>query len=174
MSFQIEYIIKIIIKYMKYIKTFESFSPESGSVTPELQSVKSQFPEIFSEIEKAVVTKSPEQLASELESVKSEFGLTDADLKDPKKVIQKLSENPELVEKLQNKYSKELRKEEKLFEKFRKNKEFKKFVDEPQQILFPKGKTRKFTYTTVPGTNDTSQKAEILALYTKKTNILEF
>ena len=79
-----------------------------------------------------------------------------------------------VVEKLQNKYSKELRKEEKLFEKFRKNKEFKKFVDEPQQILFPKGKTRKFTYTTVPGTNDTSQKAEILALYTKKTNILEF
>ena len=79
-----------------------------------------------------------------------------------------------VVEKLQNKYSKELRKEEKLFEKFRKNKEFKKFVDEPQQILFPKGKTRKFDYTTVAGSNETTQKADILALYTKKTNILEF
>lgn len=87
---------------MKYIKTFESFSPESGGMSPELQSVKSQFPDIFSEVEKAVASQSPEQLATELESVKSEFGLTDADLKDPKKVIQKLSENPELVEKLQN------------------------------------------------------------------------
>ena len=87
---------------MKYIKTFESFSPESGGMSSELQSVKSQFPEIFSEVEKAVATKSPEQLATELENVKSEFGLTDSDLKDPKKVIQKLSENPELVEKLQN------------------------------------------------------------------------
>ena len=87
---------------MKYIKTFESFSPESGGMSPELQSVKSQFPDIFSEVEKAVASQSPEQLATELESVKSEFGLTDADLKDPKKVIQKLSENPELVKKLQN------------------------------------------------------------------------
>ena len=102
MSFQIEYIIKNNIKYMKYIKTFESFSPESGGMSSELQSVKSQFPEIFSEVEKAVATKSPEQLTTELENVKSEFGLTDSDLKDPKKVIQKLSENPELVEKLQN------------------------------------------------------------------------
>lgn len=87
---------------MKYIKTFESFSPETGGMSAELQSVKSQFPEIFSEVEKALATKSPEQLATELESVKSEFGLTDADLRDPKKVIQKLSENTELVEKLQN------------------------------------------------------------------------
>lgn len=87
---------------MKYIKTFESFSPESEGMSPELQSVKSQFPDIFSEVEKAVASQSPEQLATELESVKSEFGLTDADLKDPKIVIQKLSENPELVEKLQN------------------------------------------------------------------------
>ena len=79
-----------------------------------------------------------------------------------------------VVEKLQNKYSKELRQEEKLFDKFRKNKDFKKFVDEPQQVLFPKGKTRKFEYTTVPGANDATQKAQILALYTKKTNILEF
>jgi len=79
-----------------------------------------------------------------------------------------------VVEKLQNKYSKELRKEEKLFENFRKNKEFKTFVNEPLQKLFPKGKTRKFEYSTVPGTNDVAQKAQILALYTKKTNILEF
>jgi len=79
-----------------------------------------------------------------------------------------------VVEKLQNKYSKELRKEEKLFEKFRKNKDFKTYVDEPLQKLFPKGKTRKFDYTTVPGSNDETQKADILALYTKKTNILEF
>ena len=67
---------------MKYIKTFESFSPESGGMSSELQSVKSQFPEIFSEVEKAVATKSPEQLTTELENVKSEFGLTDSDLKE--------------------------------------------------------------------------------------------
>jgi hypothetical protein len=40
--------------------------------------------------------------------------------------------------------------------------------------LYPKGKTRKFEYTTVAGSNDTTQKAQILALYTKKTNRLEF
>ena len=79
-----------------------------------------------------------------------------------------------VVEKLQNKYSKELRNGEKVFEKFRKNKDFKKYVDEPLVKLYPKGKTRKFEYTTVPGPNDATQKTQILALYTKKTNRLEF
>jgi hypothetical protein len=79
-----------------------------------------------------------------------------------------------VVEKLQNKYSKELRNGEKVFEKFRKNKDFKKYVDEPLVKLYAKGKTRKFEYTTVPGPNETTQKTQILALYTKKTNRLEF
>jgi outer membrane protein OmpA-like peptidoglycan-associated protein len=79
-----------------------------------------------------------------------------------------------VVDKLQNKYSKELKKEEKIFEKIRKNKDFKSFLDEPTQKLYPKGKTRKFEYTTIPGVNDATQKTEILALYTKKTNPLEF
>jgi len=78
------------------------------------------------------------------------------------------------VDSLDRKYTKELREEEEIFKKFRKTKDFKGYVNSPIEKLYPKGKTRKFTYTTVPGPNDATQKTSIQALYTKKINRLEF
>ena len=79
-----------------------------------------------------------------------------------------------VIDNLDKKYTKELKAEEELFKKFRKNKEFKKYADSPLEKLFAKGKTRKFEYTTVPGPNDTAQKSQISALYTKQNNKLKF
>jgi outer membrane protein OmpA-like peptidoglycan-associated protein len=79
-----------------------------------------------------------------------------------------------VIDNLDRKYTKELRDGEDIFKKFRKNKEFKKYVDNPIEKLYPKGKTRKFEYTTVPGANDANQKTQISALYTKQNNKLKF
>jgi outer membrane protein OmpA-like peptidoglycan-associated protein len=104
---------------------------------------------------------------------KQEFitSLTKGNLSKNNKFKNKLEK---VVDKIGDKYSKELRQEEKLFEKFRKSKDFKAYVDAPLEKLYAKGKTRKFEYTTVPSANVTTQNAQILALYTKKINRLEF
>jgi hypothetical protein len=104
---------------------------------------------------------------------KQEFitSLTKGNLSKNNKFKNKLEK---VVDKIGDKYSKELRQEEKLFEKFRKSKNFKGYVDAPLEKLYAKGKTRKFEYTTVPSGNVTTQNAQILALYTKKINRLEF
>jgi hypothetical protein len=54
-----------------------------------------------------------------------------------------------VVEDIAKEYSEELRAEEKIFEKFRKNKKFKDFSEGSVEKLYPAGKTRILSYTTV-------------------------
>lgn len=85
---------------MKYIKTFENFSPGT-ELSPELEEIKSQFPEIFSKINETLQTQDSEKLVSDLMQMKSKFGLTDDDLKDPATIISKLSKNQEFMNSLE-------------------------------------------------------------------------
>jgi hypothetical protein len=59
----------------------------------------------------------------------------------------------QIVNKLANKYDKELAEEEKMFKELRKDKYLKNFLSSPDEKLYPKGKTRKFNYTTIPNQN---------------------
>ena len=58
-----------------------------------------------------------------------------------------------IVNKLSDRYDKELKAEEKMFKELRKDKYLKNFLTSPDEKLYPKGKTRKFTYTTIPNQN---------------------
>ena len=66
-------------------------------------------------------------------------------------------------------YDDELDAEEKAFSKLGKSKEYKNFIKN-EDLLYPKGKTRKFTYTTVPNSEIEENKKRILNLYST-TNI---
>jgi len=71
-----------------------------------------------------------------------------------------------VVNDLGNKYEKEIVAEEKFFKNTRKNKSVKPFLDSPDQVLYPKGKIRKFDYTTVPNqSTNSAQEAEIKKVY---------
>jgi hypothetical protein len=66
-------------------------------------------------------------------------------------------------------YDDELDAEERAFSKLGKSKEYKNFIKD-EDLLYPKGKTRKFTYTTVPNSEIEENKKRILNLYST-TNI---
>ena len=83
-------------------------------------------------------------------------------VKDPQKLKKKF-EN--IVDDLEKEYSKELKAEEKLYKDFKKSSEFKDYSEGLDEKLYPKGKTRKFTYTTVPGANKDEQSTAIKQLY---------
>lgn len=52
-------------------------------------------------------------------------------------------------------YKNEIEDEEKLFVKFKKSKDYDKYVNSTEDVLYPKGKVRKFNYaTTSTPTND--------------------
>ena len=71
-----------------------------------------------------------------------------------------------IVNKLTNKYEKELKKEEDIFTKFRKKKEYKKYVDGLDETFFyVKGKTRKMNYDTNKNSNTQSNGELIKQLY---------
>jgi len=68
-----------------------------------------------------------------------------------------ISSNNKLVRKFGNivddyakEYSKELNDEEKIFTKFKKSNEYKKFTEGTDELMYPAGKTRILLYTTVP------------------------
>ena len=70
-----------------------------------------------------------------------------------------------IVNKLTNKYEKELKKEEDIFTKFRKKKEYKEYVDGLDVKLYVKGKTRKMNYDTNTNSNTQSNGELIKQLY---------
>ena len=89
------------------------------------------------------------------------------DVKDPQKLKKKFDD---IVDDLAKEYSKEISAEEKLYKNFNKSSEYKDFVDGLDEKMYPKGKTRKFNYTTVPGTNNATQSEEIKKLYDGKND----
>ena len=78
----------------------------------------------------------------------------------------------QIVNKLATKYDKELAEEEKMFKELRKDKYLKNFLNNPNEKLYPKGKTRKFDYSTIPNQNtNATQEQNIINLYkTVNTN----
>jgi hypothetical protein len=71
-----------------------------------------------------------------------------------------------IVNDLANEFEKEIKLEDKLFKDLRKDKEFKPFLDSPDDKLYPKGKTRKFNYSTLPNpSTNTAQGQQIISLY---------
>jgi hypothetical protein len=81
---------------------------------------------------------------------------------DPTKLKNKFDS---IVDDLAKEYVKELDKEEELYEDFKDSNDYKDFVDDLDEKMYPKGKTRKFNYTTVPGPNNTTQSEDIKKLY---------
>jgi len=75
-----------------------------------------------------------------------------------------------IVDNLSKSYSNELKDEEKLFTKIKKSKEYKDLIDGITEKMYPKGKLRKFNYTTVPGGNLNQQTQDVKNLY-KTQNI---
>jgi hypothetical protein len=89
-------------------------------------------------------------------------------VKDPVNLQNKFDK---ITDNLAKKYSKELKEEEVKFEKFKKNKEYTNYIDGIEEKMYPKGKTRKFEYTTVPDpAKEPTQKTEISNLY-KTVNV---
>lgn len=73
-----------------------------------------------------------------------------ATTKDPANLKNKFEK---VVNNLSDDYRKELKDEEKLFDNLKKTPEFKSLTVGLEDVMYPKGKTRKLTYTTVPLTD---------------------
>jgi hypothetical protein len=69
------------------------------------------------------------------------------------------------TDKLVKIYNKELKEDEKLFTNFKKKKVYKDYLDGLDDKMYPKGKTRKFTYDTAPISTIEVQKKKISHLY---------
>jgi hypothetical protein len=77
----------------------------------------------------------------------------------------------DIVDDLAKKYSKEIEDEEKLFSKTKKSKEYKDLIDGIDEKTYPKGKNRKFKYTTVVNQQKIEQqKIDVINLY-KTVNV---
>ena len=89
-------------------------------------------------------------------------------IKDPVKLQKKFDD---ITDDIAKKYSKELKAEEKKFDKFKSSSEYTSFTDGIEKLMYPKGKTRKFDYTTVADpTTESTQKTDISNLY-KTVNV---
>ena len=64
-------------------------------------------------------------------------------------------------------YTKELNGEQKLFDELKKKPKWKNLTEGIDDIMYPKGKTRKFDYSTIPSANVTQQQKLITDLYSK-------
>ena len=85
------------------------------------------------------------------------------DIKDPVKLQKKFDD---ITDDIAKKYSKELKAEEKKFDKFKSSSEYTSFTDGIEKLMYPKGKTRKFEYTTVADpTKVKAQTEDIQNLY---------
>jgi outer membrane protein OmpA-like peptidoglycan-associated protein len=71
-------------------------------------------------------------------------------LKDPVNLKNKFEK---IVNDLSDDYKSELKDEEKMFTKLKKSSDYKKLTDGIEETMYPKGKTRKFAYTTIPLTD---------------------
>jgi outer membrane protein OmpA-like peptidoglycan-associated protein len=89
-------------------------------------------------------------------------------IQDPVKLQTKFNN---IVDDIAKRYSKEIKEEEKKFEKFKSGSDYKSFTDGIENKMYPKGKTRKFEYTTVVNTTtESTQKTDISNLY-KTVNV---
>ena len=90
-------------------------------------------------------------------------------IKDPVKLQKKFDD---ITDDIAKRYSKELKAEEKKFDKFKSSKEYTSlYTDGIEKLMYPKGKTRKFEYTTVADpTTEPTQKTNISNLY-KTVNV---
>jgi len=90
------------------------------------------------------------------------------DIKDPVKLQKKFDD---ITDDIAKRYSKELKAEEKKFDKFKSSSEYKSFTEGIENKMYPKGKTRKFEYTTVADpAKEPTQKTDISNLY-KTVNV---
>jgi hypothetical protein len=84
-------------------------------------------------------------------------------LKDWKTPVKLLNKFENIVDNLVKNYEKELKLEEKIFQDLKKDKRYKDLTDGVEDKLYPLGKVRKFTYTTIGGTTEDDKM--ILDLY---------
>ena len=71
-----------------------------------------------------------------------------------------------IVDDLVSDYSKEIKEEDKVYEKFKKDSKFLVYVKGIEDILYKKGKTRIFNFTTIPiPTTEAQQKTDLTNLY---------
>ena len=71
-----------------------------------------------------------------------------------------------IVDDIVSDYNKEIKEEEKVYEKFKKNSDFLKFTDGVEEILYRKGKSRIFNFTTIPiPATEAQQKTDLTNLY---------
>ena len=70
-----------------------------------------------------------------------------------------------IVDRLDKNYNKELKNEEKNFEKLKSTKKYKDLTDGITDMMYVRGKTRKFNYSTVPQSNEENSKTKIQNLY---------
>jgi hypothetical protein len=87
-----------------------------------------------------------------------------ANISSNKKLTKKFDD---ITDDLAKEYNKEIKKEEKIFSDFRKSPEYKTYIESPDDILYPAGKTRVFDYTTVPDpATEVAQKKLLSDLFT--------
>jgi hypothetical protein len=72
-----------------------------------------------------------------------------------------------IVNDLAKDYSKEIEKDEEFFQKFKKQNDYKNYVDGVEELMYKSGKTRKFTFSTVTP-SDPAVKEQFQQLYTDK------
>jgi outer membrane protein OmpA-like peptidoglycan-associated protein len=85
-------------------------------------------------------------------------------LKSPKNIERRFDKH---CNDLASDYSKVLRYYEKDFQKFKKIPQYLDLTEGLTDDMYPKGKVRRFNYTTVPGPNNEQQKNDLLNLYVK-------
>ena len=73
-----------------------------------------------------------------------------------------------IVDKIARRYSKNLKHQEKIYSKVTREQQYKQLVNEIEERMYKKGKTRKFNYSTIPNTTTNStQETAIKDLYLK-------
>jgi|688.fasta_scaffold24642_4 hypothetical protein len=92
------------------------------------------------------------------------------DLVDWKNPVKLMNKFEKIVDDLGKTYEKEIKEEEKLFEKLKKETQFKKLTEGLDELMYPKGKARKFEYSTEPQPTDDDKKKLISDLY-KTVNV---
>jgi hypothetical protein len=89
-----------------------------------------------------------------------------SDVNEPYSLENKLKK---IVNDLAKDYSKEVEKDEEFFQDFKKQDNYKNYVDGVEELMYKSGKTRKFTFSTVtPAPPEV--KTEIENLYNKEEN----
>ena len=74
----------------------------------------------------------------------------------------------EILDKLDKQYTEQLKEDDKNFSKLKKSKEYKDLTKDLKDEMYKKGKERKLNYTTIPTSNDATQKVAVKELYQQK------